>query len=78
MRDTGVNVGLGVDGTASNDAGHLLAEMRLAFFLQRGGNADTKGEAVRLFDRFWLCTINLGRVLGITGRERGGKDGRAG
>jgi cytosine/adenosine deaminase-related metal-dependent hydrolase len=51
MIDSHVHVGLGVDGSASNDSGHLLTEARQAMLLQRvqnGPSAMTGREALTL------------------------------
>lgn len=61
MRDARVNVGLGVDGSASNDAGNLMAEARQTMLLQRvalGADAMSAREALE------IATLGGAQVLG--------------
>jgi cytosine/adenosine deaminase-related metal-dependent hydrolase len=54
MRDNGVKVGLGVDGSASNDIGNLMDEARQTMLLQRvqnGANAMSAREALEIATR---------------------------
>jgi cytosine/adenosine deaminase-related metal-dependent hydrolase len=54
MRDAGVKVALGVDGSASNDAGNLVAEARQVMLLQRvqnGADAMSAREALEIATR---------------------------
>ncbi|MDO9640148.1 MAG: 8-oxoguanine deaminase [Pseudotabrizicola sp.] len=61
MRDAGVPVGLGVDGSASNDAGNLMGEVRQALLLQRvAGGAD----AMSAREVLEIATLGGAQVLG--------------
>jgi cytosine/adenosine deaminase-related metal-dependent hydrolase len=72
LRKAGVNVGLGVDGSASNDGSHLLAEVRQAMLLARvkegiTGYSRSDDPGRRLMtarEALWLGTRGGAAVLG--------------
>ncbi|MFD0911540.1 8-oxoguanine deaminase [Ruegeria arenilitoris] len=69
MRNNGVKVGLGVDGSASNDSGNLMAEARQAMLLQRvanGADAMSAREALEIATRGGADVLNrpdCGRLM---------------
>jgi 8-oxoguanine deaminase len=70
MLDAGVPVGLGVDGSASNDAAHLLNEARQAMLLARVGRSlepfgcDAGPSEMGAMNALSLATRNGAKVLG--------------
>jgi cytosine/adenosine deaminase-related metal-dependent hydrolase len=60
MRRAGLRVGIGVDGAASNDGGHLVAEARLALLLSRV-SGDVAALSAR--DALELATLGGASVL---------------
>jgi 8-oxoguanine deaminase len=71
LRAAGVNVGLGVDGSASNDGSHLLAEARQSMLLSRLGAAvapaiDDQPGLLTARQALEMATLGGARVLGRT------------
>ena len=61
MRDAGVNVGLAVDGSASNDGNDLMLEARMALLLQRVGKG---ASAFTVLEALELATAGSASVIG--------------
>ena len=61
MIDAGVKVGLGVDGSASNDSSHMIAEGRMAMLLQRVAKG---ADALTIRETLMLETTGGASVLG--------------
>ena len=68
MCDRGVRVGLGVDGSASNDANQLLGEARQAMLLQRVGWPGFESRADRFSAREALALATRGGAA-VLGRD---------
>jgi cytosine/adenosine deaminase-related metal-dependent hydrolase len=60
MCDAGVPVGLGVDGSASNDGAHMLGEVRQALLLQRVGHGPAAMTARQALE---IATLGGAKVL---------------
>ena len=61
MRDAGVKVGLGVDGSASNDMSNLIGEARQTMLLQRVQNG---ADAMSADEALFIATRGGAQVLG--------------
>jgi len=61
MLELGVPVGLGVDGSASNDGSNLLEEMRVSYLLHR---LNSSKKAPTGYDLLKVATMGSARVLG--------------
>jgi cytosine/adenosine deaminase-related metal-dependent hydrolase len=66
MHAAGMRIGLGVDGSASNDGSHMLGEARQALLLQRLATAlqESPAPAMTARQALWFATRGGASVLG--------------
>lgn len=64
MLEMGINVSLGVDGSASNDSSDMLGEMRAALML---GRVKYGSDSLSVKDVFQLVTVNGAKTIGYEG-----------
>ncbi len=62
MDDAGVPISIGVDGAASNEAAHMLSELRLSWLMQRAATRNAKD--ITLERVIGWGTVNGARILG--------------
>lgn len=62
MLDRGIAVGLGVDGSASNDSGNILAEARMAMMLARV--REERADAMSALDVLKMATSGGAKIMG--------------
>jgi len=67
LRRHGVKVGIAVDGSGSNDSGHILAELRQALYLARVRDGP---EAMSVLDALEMGTWRAAQVIGRPGLGR--------
>jgi len=65
LRTTGIPVGLGTDGAASNDSQNLLEAVKAAALLQKVARLDAR--ALTASDVLAMATIDGARALGLDG-----------
>ena len=63
MLDTGVNVSLGCDGSATNDGSNLLDSMRVGWMMQTWFTKE-RGECISAYDMLKIATVNGAKTLG--------------
>lgn len=63
LQAAGVHVGLGVDGSASNDHSNLIEEVRQAMLIQRLANSNQDGELFSHTDALSLATTGNAKLL---------------